>query len=132
MKKPFEDSELATYVGRRVLELKSRKSQAKIAADAGYVNQNMITMIKKGATKVALDRIPALAVALEVDAAFLMRMALAQAVGRDATDAILEAFGEPVSENELSWIVAIREESGDRNPKITTKSRAAIRGIFQK
>ena len=131
MKKPFEGSELAMFVGRRILELKSRKSQAEIAADAGYVNQNMITMIKQGATKVALDRIPALAVALEVDAAFLMRRALVQAVGRDATDAILEAFGEPVSENELGWIVAIREESSDRNPKITTRSRAAIRSIFQ-
>ncbi len=44
-KKPHVDTPLAKYVERRVLELKPIKSQAEIAAQAGYVNQNMITMM---------------------------------------------------------------------------------------
>ncbi|GHF75786.1 helix-turn-helix domain-containing protein [Seohaeicola zhoushanensis] len=63
--KPHENTRLADYIERRVLELKPKKTQAEIAAEAGYVNQNMISMIKKGSTKVALDRVPALARALD-------------------------------------------------------------------
>ena len=64
-KKPYENTKLAKYVKRRVPELKSTKSQAEIAAQVGYVNQNMITMIKRFSSKKALGRVPALAVALE-------------------------------------------------------------------
>jgi hypothetical protein len=58
-KKPFEDTRLAQYVERRVLELKPRKMQGEIAAQAGFINPNVITMIKQGKTKAALDRVPA-------------------------------------------------------------------------
>lgn len=75
-KKPYENTRLAKYVEHRVPELKPTNSQAKIAALAGYVNQNMITMIKQGSSKVALDRVPALAVPLEADPAFVMQLAL--------------------------------------------------------
>lgn len=70
-RKPHENTALAKYVERRLLELKPTKSQAEIAALAGYVNPNMITMIKQGSSKVALDRVPALAKVLECDAAYL-------------------------------------------------------------
>jgi len=56
-KKPFEDTRLAQYVERRILELKSRKTQGEIAAQAGFINPNVITIIKQGKTKAALDRI---------------------------------------------------------------------------
>lgn len=75
-KKPHADTPMAKFVERRVLELKPKKSQAEIAAQAGYVNPNMVTMIKQGTSKVALDRVPALAKALECDPAYLMRLAL--------------------------------------------------------
>lgn len=50
-KKPHEDTRLAKYIERRVLELKARKSQLQIASEAGFPNANMITMIKNGSTK---------------------------------------------------------------------------------
>jgi len=34
-KKPYQDTELAKYVERRVLELKSKKTQVEIASEAG-------------------------------------------------------------------------------------------------
>ena len=36
-KKPYEETRMAKYVERRVLELKPTKSQAEIAAQVGYV-----------------------------------------------------------------------------------------------
>lgn len=132
MKQPFEGSELAAFVTRRVLELRGRKTQAEIAAQAGYVNQNMITMIKQGRSKVALDRVPALARALDCDPAYLMRVGLQQAVGKTAAEAVIETLGEPVSENELGWLRAIREASDNSDPRITSRSLATVRSIFAK
>jgi transcriptional regulator with XRE-family HTH domain len=129
-KKPHQDTELAKYVERRVLELKSKKTQSEIASEAGYRNQNMITMIKQGSSKVALDRIPALARALECDPGFLMRRALEQAVGSTAAAAVVEIFGPPISANEQGWIEAIREASDNSDPRLTSRSQAAINAIF--
>ena len=129
-KRPHENTRLAKYVERRVLELKPTKTQAEIAAQAGYVNQNMITMIKQGSSKVALDRVPALAQALETDPAFVMRLALEQAIGRTAAEAVVEVFGEPVTANEVGWLQAIRESSENSDPRLTSRSQAAIRAIF--
>ncbi|WP_138422355.1 helix-turn-helix domain-containing protein [Maritimibacter alexandrii] len=130
--KPHEHTELAKFVERRVLELKSKKTQADIAAQAGYVNQNMITMIKQGRSKVALDRIPALAGALECDSAYLMRLALEQAIGGTAAATLIEVFGDPVTANEQAWLREIRSASGHADPRLTARSQAALRAIFGK
>lgn len=61
---PHEDSPLAKYLEKRVLELRPHKTQAEIAEQAGFINPNMIAMLKSGATKLPLDRIPSLAAAL--------------------------------------------------------------------
>lgn len=129
-KKPHEDTRMAKYVERRVLELKPTKNQAEIAAQVGYTNANMITMIKQGSSKVALDRVPALAHALEADPAFMMQLALEQAIGRTAAKAVVEVFGEPVTANEIGWLQAIREASNNTDPRLTSRSQAAIKTIF--
>ncbi len=129
-RKPHEDTRLAKYVERRVLELKPTKSQAEIANAAGYPNPNMITMIKNGSSKLALDRVPSMARALECDPAYLMNLALEQAVGDPAAQAIIEIFGTPVTANEMGWLEAIREASNRSDPRITSRSLAAVRAIF--
>jgi len=131
-KKPHEDTKLAKYVERRVLELKSRKSQLQIANEAGFPNPNMITMIKNGTSKLALDRVPSMARAVECDPSYLMRLALDQAVGDTSAQAIVEIFGTPITSNEIGWIEAIREASENSNPRITSRSKAAIKAIFGK
>ena len=129
-KKPHQDTELAKYVERRVLELKSKKMQSEIASEAGFPNANMISMIKSGSSKLALDRVPSMARALECDAAYLMRLGLEQAVGRTAAAAVIEIFGEPVTENERGWIEAVRAASDNGDPRLTSRSQAAINAIF--
>ena len=64
-----------------MLELKPKKSQLEIASEAGFANPNMVAMIKNGSTKLALDRVPSMARALDCDPAYLLRLTLEQAVG---------------------------------------------------
>ncbi len=131
-KKPYQDTRLAKFLEARVLELKHKKSQAEIAEEAGFVNPNMVTMIKKGATKLPIDRVPALAAALESDPALLLRLALEQSEGNTAASAIYEIIGQPITKNEMAWIKELRDASGDTDPRLTTRAGAAIRGIFGK
>ncbi|TNC49555.1 XRE family transcriptional regulator [Rubellimicrobium rubrum] len=72
------DGRLATFLRTRIAELAPTKSQKEIAQQAGYTNANMVTMLKQGDTKLALDRVAALAPALEVDPGRLYLLALHQ------------------------------------------------------
>lgn len=131
-KRPHENTKLAKYVERRVLELKSSKSQLQIANEAGFPNPNMVSLIKNGSSKLALDRVPSMARALECDPAFLLRFTLEQQEGSTAAQALIEIFGTPVTTNELGWLEVIREASGNSDPRVTTRSQATIRAIFGK
>ena len=131
-KNPYADTRLAKFLEARRLELKHKKTQAEIAEEAGFVNPNMVTMIKKGATKLPVDRVPALAKALDCDPALLLRLALEQSEGSTAATAIYEIIGQPITKNEMAWINEIREASGDTDPRMTSRAAAAIRGVFGK
>ncbi|OOY31275.1 transcriptional regulator [Thioclava sp. F36-6] len=132
MKYPFQNSEAAKFMRDRILALGHRKTQAEIAIEAGFVNANMMSLLKAGKTKIPLDRIPSLARALECDPAFLMRLSLEQAVGKTAALAIDEIFGTAVTENERGWLNELREASENSDPRLTAKSRHALRAIFGK
>src|SRR5271157_5534513 len=75
---PFANSSIAKYLDRRIDNLKGVKTQREIAVEIGYEKPNMISMFKRGETKVPLDKIPLLAKALHVDPAHLFRMAMEQ------------------------------------------------------
>lgn len=129
-KKPYVDSQLAKYVKHRVLELKPKKSQLQIANEAGFPNPNMVTMIKNGSSKLAMDRVPSMARALECDPAYLLRLSLEQAIGDTAAQSVMEIFGTPVTSNELGWIQEIRDASDQSDPRLTRRSQATIKAIF--
>ncbi|UMA64405.1 helix-turn-helix domain-containing protein [Roseivivax marinus] len=134
IRKPFsyETSRLARFLDRRITELAPKKSQREIAIEAGFPNVNYLSMLKKGASKLALDRVPALAHALEVDPRFLFRAALEQHGFETQLAAVEEIFGTIVSENEVGWLKEIRDASGHTDPRLTRRARAAIRAIFGK
>lgn len=131
-KKPHADTRLAKFIDKRVMELRPRKSQIEIASEAGFVSVNMLSMLKSGASKLPLDRVPSLARALECDPAYLLRLTLEQVAGDTAANAIAEIMGTPVTRNELGWLQEIREASDHGDPRMTARSRAAIRAIFGK
>lgn len=132
IKKPHADTRLAKFVEKRVLELRPRKSQIEIANEAGFANPNMISMIRNGATKLALDRVPGLAIALECDPKHPFRMALEQSLGSTASRTIDEIFGTVVTRNEVAWLEEIRDASDKSDPTLTLRLRSALRGVFGK
>ncbi|SUZ32417.1 hypothetical protein ROE7235_02175 [Roseibaca ekhonensis] len=132
MTNPYKNTPTARFIADRVRDLSHRKTQAEIAAEAGFVNANFMSLLKSGRNKVPLDRVPSLARALEVDPAYLMRMALDQAVGATAAKAIIDIFGTPATANEIGWLMEVRDASDNTDPRLTARSRAALRGIFGK
>lgn len=132
MSNPFQNTPAARLIADRVRDLSHRKTQAEIAAEAGFTNANMMSLLKSGKNKVPLDRVPSLAKSLEMDPALLMRLALDQAVGVTAAKAITDIFGSPVTENERGWLAELRDVSDNTDPRLTARSRAALRGIFGK
>ena len=131
-RKPHADSRLAQYLDKRVLELRPRKSQARIAEEAGFINPNVISMLKNGAAKLPLDRVPGLARALECDPRLLFKLALEQAGADTTARAIEEIFGAVVTRNEVAWLDEIRDASNHSDPSMTARARSAIRGVFGK
>jgi len=129
---PYQNTPTAKLIADRIRDLSHRKTQAEIASEAGFPNANMMTHLKNGRNKVPLDRVPSLAKALEVDPAMLMRLALDQAVGATAAKAITEIFGTPVTQNERGWLMEMRDASDNTDPRMTARSRAALRAIFGK
>lgn len=132
MTNPFQNSATARLITDRIRDLAHRKTQAEIASEAGFPNPNFMTFLKNGRNKVPLDRVPSLAKALEVDPAYLIRLALDQAVGATAAKAITEIFGTPATENERGWLQELRDASDNTDPRITARSHAALRGVFGK
>ncbi|WP_121632119.1 helix-turn-helix domain-containing protein [Tropicibacter alexandrii] len=132
MKHPFEQTAAAVYLRDRITALSHRKTQAEIAAEAGFANANMMSLLKAGKTKIPLDRIPSLARALECDPAWLMRLALEQVVGKTSAQAIGDIFGTPVTANERAWLEELRDASDNSDPRLTGRTRTALRAIFNK
>lgn len=131
-RKPHENTRLAKFLQKRILELRPKKSQAQIAMEVGFNNTNVLAMIKLGSAKLPIDRVPKLAVALETDPAWLLHLTMEQIHGDTTAAALKEIFGTVVSRNEVVWLNEIREASGHINPTMTSKARSAIRGIFGK
>jgi transcriptional regulator with XRE-family HTH domain len=127
---PHGHGRLATFLRTRLAELAPTKSQKEIASQAGYTNPNMITMLKQGNTKLALDRVAALARALEVDPRRLYLLALDQDGHATTAREISEIFNAIVTRNEAEWLEAIREASDHTDPALTKRARASIYSIF--
>jgi hypothetical protein len=119
-------------IADRIRDLSHRKTQAEITSESGFAYANMMTFLRNGKNKVPLDRAPSLAKALEVDLAYLMRLALDQAVGSTAAKAITNIFGTPETENTRGWLAKLRGASDNTDPRLTARSRAALRGVFGK
>ena len=129
---PYAKTKLTALLEKRILVMKPRKNQVEIATEAGFVNTNMLSMIKAGKSRLPLDRVPALAKALDCDPSLLFRLAIEQSGGETVLKSIEEIFGTVVSRNEVVWLEELRNASGDTDPTLTSRARASIRGIFGK
>jgi transcriptional regulator with XRE-family HTH domain len=106
------------------------KTQRDVAAALGYEKPNPINMMKQGTMKVPLDKVPALAKALNVDPAFLFRLALMQ-YWPEAADTIAQVFGTVLTKNEQAIVEKIREFSKNSDPPLTRDVEAKLRAAFK-
>jgi transcriptional regulator with XRE-family HTH domain len=123
-------SEIAKFLEKRIYELSHRKSQRDIAREIGFVNDNVVAMLKSGRTKVPLHRVLSIAKALETDPRKLFILALTQDGNEKDRAAFQQIVGE-FSENELEIIGAIRKFSGETDPKLSVVSKRILRHYFE-
>lgn len=83
-------------------------AQKDIATALGYDKPNMITMLKKGLTKLPLNKVGPLAKVLGLDASHLLRRVMLEYYPEtwDAIQEIIEA--PPLSDNEMEMINVVR------------------------
>jgi transcriptional regulator with XRE-family HTH domain len=128
--RPHEDSKIALFITKRINALQSRKSQREIAAEIGYEKANMISMFKRGETKVPIDKIPALAQALECDVAHLFRLAMEQ-YWPNMTKTVSEIFSHILTDNEAAIIDEIRRITKESDPELTSDLKKKLRESFK-
>jgi transcriptional regulator with XRE-family HTH domain len=121
---------IAEFIDHRIEELRGVKNQKEIAKMIGYNSPNIITMIKQGDTKVSLDRVGRFAIALDVDPAFLFRLAMEQFYNADTVKEIVSSLGEATSVNERKMLHIIREVSGNEDPGLTSETEKGLRAVF--
>jgi len=109
----------------------SELTQREIAAALGYDKPNIITMIKQGHTKLPLDKVPAMAAALNVDPGLLMRMALREYFP-GAFDAIIKSIGDPLTATERSYVNLVREVCGDSPPSLDSGLASDLSALLRK
>ena len=109
----------------------SGKSQKQIAAAVGYPHPNLISMMKQGLTKVPIDRAPALARALRVDAAHFVRLVMREYMPA-AWEAIEVTHGESLTENERRLVEAYRAICADGEREVNDQVIAALRAALAK
>jgi hypothetical protein len=113
-------SKLAQFLDKRLGELKGTATLAEIARKMGYPRGHILSMFRADQAKVPLDKIPALAEALEVDVGHLMRLGLEQ-YWPDKMGVITKVFSRIVTESEFELIQEIRERTTDSDPKLTVR-----------
>lgn len=130
--RPYADTRLVKYLERRISDLRPRKTQIAIAAEAGFRAPNMLAMVKNGSAKLPLDRVLGLAKALDCDPALLFRMAIEQLDQNTTSEAIDQIFGAITTENEVAILTVVRESSNNSDPNLTARTEKSLRAIFAK
>lgn len=156
---PYEDTRLVTYLSKQIDAMAAYKSQREIAVEIGYDKPNMLSMIKTGQSRMPLEKVPALAKALNVDPAFLFRLTLEQIPGFEAVVAtifktipsaneaiILKNLRAMTGETDPTWgqvgelvlsdfekqvVKTLREEKGDGYPAFTEATRDKVKDLVR-
>ena len=128
---PFADSAIAKYIDKKIDDLKGVKTQREIAQEAGYETSNIISMLKRGESRVPLEKIPLLSKALGVDPAHMFRLALEQ-YWPDRGDIIAKLFGRLASENEEEILLKPwRTATRNADPETSVKIQVAVTKMIQ-
>lgn len=122
---------LAIFLTKQIDALSGRKSQREIATEIGYDKPNMISMFKRGETKVPLDKVPALAKALNFDPKHLFRLAMEQQ-WPGMKKVVDELFSNIASDNEADILLRPwRAITKERDPSPTSRTAEILERAFK-
>ena len=119
-------SAAARFIAARIDHLQGRRSQQEIASAAGFRSLNMMAMLKSGKAKLPLERVIALARALECDPRHLLRLALEQNLTQPVLDEIFASSGGLNSAHEQEIVKEIRRLAGNSDPVLTPELKKAL------
>ena len=128
--RPFGNTKLTKFLDKHIDGLKGELSQRDIATALGYRRANLISMLKAGDMSLPLEKVPALAKAIKVDPAHLLRLGLEEH-WPDQMRVINEVFGGVVTKNEMKLLEAFRSATHSRDPQPTREQVAQIQDIFR-
>jgi transcriptional regulator with XRE-family HTH domain len=124
-------SNTAKLIATAIKRLEGRKTQAQVAREAGFPHPNMLSMIRHGKSRLPLERIPALAEALEIDAALLFRLALSESwPGYERV--VLQIFGDVFTMEEREMIAFLRHVSYGKVPQLNRRLERAIKEALKR
>ena len=106
----------------------SEVPQKDIAEALGYENANIVSMFKKGLTKVPIEKVPVLAKALHLDPAHLLMLAMREYMP-EAFATIQKTLGHTVTENEFELVSEVRKATKDSDPVFSKVELAKIRAV---
>lgn len=122
---------VAQYLTRQV-EI-SVKTQAAIADEAGFPNSNVISILKKGVSKVPVNRVPGLARALGVDPVYLLGLVMNEYMP-ETWAVISEVLGKNLvtqAEHEVLNVVRESAEGFEARP-VTGSEKEELAMLVQK
>jgi hypothetical protein len=105
------------------------KSQKDIADEMGFSKPNIITMFKKGHTKLPIDRVPEMADAIGLDKGRLMRLALREYFP-GMLDAMEDCLAPMVTRNERKLLKVWRESTEGQDPDIDKAQEESLKAGF--
>ncbi|MES2365738.1 MAG: XRE family transcriptional regulator [Pseudomonadota bacterium] len=118
---------VADFIADRLAD--SDKTQREIAQECGFEKPNIITMFKTGSTKLPLNRIAALAKALDADPAHLLRLVMREYIP-DTWDAIENIMNSTIlTANELELVRAYRVATGNSDARAVVINKDAVIAI---
>ena len=96
-----------------------------VADEVGFTNSNMLSLIKSGKTKLALDRVQAMAKALELDVEIVLLPALRKYYSDDVIEMLREVFSSAQTQTERDLLVIARR-SMDTKQGLSFETRGII------
>lgn len=126
-KRMSNQSKVAEFIASR--QLLMGMTNKDVAEEVGYANPNVISMIKKGQTKLPVEKVAKMAEALGADPAKLLRMALKEYMPE--TLKVMEAcMGNIVTQNEMAMIEIWRDATNGEDPEIPAEAVYGLRQGF--
>jgi len=107
------------------------KTQKQVAKEVGYDKPNIITMMKRGQTKIPLEKVPALAKALSVDPAHFLRIAMLE-YAPENWRVIEDAFGFVTTRHERELVETVRSVTHATDPRLDADCLAEIGKLVQR